>query len=494
MDITNRYADRFVGEGLTFDDVLLVPAESSVLPPDVDLSTNLTKNIRLNIPIMSAAMDTVTEYRMAIAIAREGGIGVIHKSMPIDMQAEQVDMVKRSENGVITNPFYLGPDNTIGEADALMGKFRISGVPIVDEGGKLIGIITNRDMKFEEDMSRPIRDVMTSEGLVTGREGTTLEEAKEILRRHKIEKLPIVDDDFRLKGLITIKDIEKVVKYPNSAKDSHGRLLCAAAIGVTNDILDRAGALVSAGVDALVLDSAHGHSANIMRCVALVKERFPEVGLIAGNVATAEGTEALIKAGADCVKVGIGPGSICTTRVVSGIGVPQITAILQSAEMADKYGVPIIADGGIKYSGDIVKAIAAGGSVVMMGSMLAGCEESPGESEIFQGRQFKVYRGMGSLGAMQKGSGDRYFQSGTKKYVPEGVEGRVPYKGAVSDTIYQMMGGLRSGMGYCGVPTIQDLRTKTKFVRITGAGLKESHPHDIYITKEAPNYSTHNQD
>ena len=494
MGITNHYAERFVGEGLTFDDVLLVPAESNVLPPDVDLSTHLTKSIKLNIPIMSAAMDTVTEYRMAIAIAREGGIGVIHKSMPIDMQAEQVDMVKRSENGVITNPFYLGPDNTLGEADALMGKFRISGVPIVDKAGKLIGIITNRDMKFEEDMSRPIRDVMTSERLVTGREGTTLEEAKEILRRHKIEKLPIVDDEFHLKGLITIKDIEKVVKYPNSAKDKHGRLLCAAAIGVTSDILDRAGALVAAGADALVLDSAHGHSANIMRCVGLVKEHFPDVGLIAGNVATAEGTEALIKAGADCVKVGIGPGSICTTRVVSGIGVPQITAIMQSAEMADKYGVPIIADGGIKYSGDIVKAIAAGGSVVMMGSMLAGCEESPGESEIFQGRQFKVYRGMGSLGAMQKGSGDRYFQSGTKKYVPEGVEGRVPYKGAVSDTIYQMMGGLRSGMGYCGVPTIQDLRTKTKFVRITGAGLKESHPHDIYITKEAPNYSTHNQD
>ena len=494
MDITNSYNNRIVGEGLTFDDVLLVPAESNVLPPDVDLSTNLTKNIKLNIPIMSAAMDTVTEYRMAIAIAREGGIGVIHKSMPIDMQAEQVDMVKRSENGVITNPFYLGPDNTLGEADALMGKFRISGVPIVDKSGKLIGIITNRDMKFEEDMSRPISDVMTSEHLVTGREGTTLEEAKEILRRHKIEKLPIVDEEFHLKGLITIKDIEKVVKYPNSAKDRHGRLLCAAAIGVTNDILDRAGALVAAGADALVLDSAHGHSANIMRCVGLVKEHFPDVGLIAGNVATAEGTEALIKAGADCVKVGIGPGSICTTRVVSGIGVPQITAIMQSAEMADKYGVPIIADGGIKYSGDIVKAIAAGGSVVMMGSMLAGCEESPGESEIFQGRQFKVYRGMGSLGAMQKGSGDRYFQSGTKKYVPEGVEGRVPYKGAVSDTIYQMMGGLRSGMGYCGVPTIQDLRTKTKFIRITGAGLKESHPHDIYITTEAPNDSTHNQD
>ena len=494
MEITNHFNERFVGEGLTFDDVLLVPAESNVLPPDVDLSTHLTRNIKLNIPIMSAAMDTVTEYRMAIAIAREGGIGVIHKSMPIDAQAEQVDMVKRSENGVITNPFYLGPDNTLEEADNLMAKYRISGVPIVDENGRLIGIITNRDMKFEEDMSRPIRDVMTSEGLVTGREGTTLEEAKDILRRHKIEKLPIVDDDFHLKGLITIKDIEKVVKYPNSAKDSHGRLLCAAAIGVTKDMLDRAGALVAAGVDALVLDSAHGHSANIMRCVGEVKEYFPDVGVIAGNVATAEGTEALIKAGADCVKVGIGPGSICTTRVVSGIGVPQITAIMQSAEMADKYGVPIIADGGIKYSGDIVKAIAAGGSVVMMGSMLAGCEESPGESEIFQGRQFKVYRGMGSLGAMQKGSGDRYFQSGTKKYVPEGVEGRVPYKGAVSDTIYQMMGGLRSGMGYCGVPTIQDLRTKTRFVRITGAGLKESHPHDIYITKEAPNYSTHNQD
>ena len=487
-------SDRFVGEGLTFDDVLLVPAESNVLPTDVDLSTYLTKKIKLNTPIMSAAMDTVTEYRMAIAIAREGGIGVIHKSMSIDMQAEQVDMVKRSENGVITNPFYLGPENTLAEADALMAKFRISGVPVVDTDGRLIGIITNRDMKFEEDKSRYIREVMTSEGLVTGREGTTLQEAKEILRRHKIEKLPIVDDEFHLKGLITIKDIEKVVKYPNSAKDSHGRLLCAAAIGVTNDILDRAGALVSAGVDALVLDSAHGHSANIMRCVRLVKEHFPDVGLIAGNVATAEGTEALIKAGADCVKVGIGPGSICTTRVVAGIGVPQITAIMQSAEMADKYGVPIIADGGIKYSGDIVKALAAGGSVVMMGSMLAGCEESPGDSEIYQGRQFKVYRGMGSLGAMQKGSGDRYFQSGSKKYVPEGVEGRVPYKGPVSDTIFQMMGGVRSGMGYCGVGTIQDLRTKTKFVRITGAGLKESHPHDIYITKEAPNYTMHSHE
>ena len=489
MNRFGSFSERFAGEGLTFDDVLLVPAESSVLPPDIDLSTNLTKTIRLNTPIMSAAMDTVTEYRMAIAIAREGGIGVIHKSMPIDDQAEQVDMVKRSENGVITNPFYLGPNNTLGEADALMAKYRISGVPVV----VLIGIITNRDMKFEENMDRLISEVMTSEGLVTGREGTTLEEAKDILRRHKIEKLPIVDDNFRLKGLITIKDIEKVVKYPNSAKDKHGRLLCAAAIGVTNDILDRAGALVQAGVDALVLDSAHGHSANIMRCVGLVKNAFPEVQLIAGNVATAEGTEALIKAGADCVKVGIGPGSICTTRVVSGIGVPQITAVLEAAAMGDKYGIPVIADGGIKYSGDIVKALAAGARVVMMGSMLAGCEESPGESEIFQGRQFKVYRGMGSIGAMQKGSGDRYFQSGSKKLVPEGVEGRVPYKGPVSDTIYQMMGGLRSGMGYCGCPNIEALRTKTKFVRITGAGLKESHPHDIYITKEAPNYTMNPQ-
>ncbi len=493
MERIENHSHRFVGEGLTFDDVLLVPAESNVLPPDVDLSTNLTKKIKLRTPIMSAAMDTVTEYRMAIAIAREGGIGVIHKSMPIDMQAEQVDMVKRSENGVITNPFFLGPQNTLGEADALMAKFRISGVPVVDDNGKLIGIITNRDMKFEDNMSRKITEIMTSEGLITGREGTTLAEAKEILRRNKIEKLPIVDADFRLKGLITIKDIEKVLKYPSSAKDEHGRLLCAAAIGVTDDILDRAGALVAAGADALVLDSAHGHSANIMRCVGLVKEKYPEIQLVAGNVATAEGTEALIKAGADCVKIGIGPGSICTTRVVSGIGMPQISAVLRAAEMADKYGVPIIADGGIKYSGDIVKAIAAGAQVVMMGSMLAGCEESPGESEIYQGRQFKVYRGMGSIGAMQKGSGDRYFQSGTRKLVPEGVEGRVPYKGAVSDTIFQMMGGLRSGMGYCGVGNIEQLRTQTKFVRITGAGLRESHPHDIYITKEAPNYTLNPQ-
>lgn len=489
MGLDNLYSQRFVGEGLTFDDVLLVPAESDVLPADVDLSTQLTRKIRLNVPVMSAAMDTVTEYRMAIAIAREGGIGVIHKNMPIDVQAEQVDMVKRSENGVITNPFSLTAEHTLGDADALMAKFRISGVPIVDDDNRLIGIITNRDMKFEEDMSRRIRDVMTTDNLITGLEGTTLSEAKAILQRNRIEKLPIVDDNYKLKGLITIKDIEKVMKYPHSAKDESGRLLCAAAIGATADVLDRAGALIAAGADALVLDSAHGHSANIMRSVSKVKEAFPDIQVIAGNIATAEAAEALIKAGADCVKVGIGPGSICTTRVVAGIGVPQITAILQCAEMADKYGVPCIADGGIKYSGDIVKAIAAGGSVVMMGSMLAGCDEAPGEMEVYQGRQFKVYRGMGSLGAMAKGSKDRYFQTNNKKLVPEGVEGRVPYRGAASETVYQMMGGLRSGMGYCGAHNIQELRTKSKFVRITSAGLKESHPHDIYITKEAPNYT-----
>ena len=489
MGLSELYSSRFIGEGLTFDDVLLVPAESDVLPADVDLSTNLTRKIKLNVPVMSAAMDTVTEYRMAIAIAREGGIGVIHKNMSIDTQAEQVDMVKRSENGVITNPFSLSAGHTLGDADALMGKFRISGVPIVDETGRLIGIITNRDMKFETDMNRRIEEVMTHENLITGLEGTTLDEAKAILQKNRIEKLPIVDKDYKLKGLITIKDIEKVLKYPNSAKDAAGRLLCAAAIGVTGDVLDRAGALIDAGVDVLVLDSAHGHSANIMRCVGLVKEKFPDIQLIAGNVATAEATEALIKAGADCVKVGIGPGSICTTRVVAGIGVPQISAVLQCAEMGDKYGTPVIADGGIKYSGDIVKAIAAGGRVVMLGSMLAGCEEAPGEMEVYQGRQFKVYRGMGSLGAMQKGSKDRYFQSNNTQLVPEGVEGRVPFRGAVSETIYQMMGGLRSGMGYCGAHNIEELRTNSKFVRITSAGLKESHPHDIYITKEAPNYT-----
>ena len=482
-------ADKISFEGLTFDDVLLLPAESDILPADVDLTTYLTNKVKLNIPVMSAAMDTVTEYRMAIAIAREGGIGVIHKNMSIDSQAEQVDMVKRSENGVISNPFFLKADNTLGEADRLMAKYRISGVPIVDDSGRLTGIITNRDMKFETDLSRKIGEVMTSENLVTGKVGTTLNEAREILHRHKIEKLPIVDDEYRLKGLITIKDIEKVFKYPNSAKDAQGRLLCAAAIGATKDVLDRAGALIDVGADVLVLDSAHGHSKNIMNSVSKVKEAFPDIQLIAGNVATPEATEALIKAGADCVKVGIGPGSICTTRVVSGIGVPQISAVLRCADKAAQYGIPVIADGGIKYSGDITKAIAAGANVVMMGSMLAGCEEAPGEQEVYQGRQFKVYRGMGSLGAMQKGSKDRYFQEDNKKLVPEGVEGRVPYRGPLSETVFQMMGGLRSGMGYCGARNIKELKENTKFVRITGAGLKESHPHDVFITKEAPNYS-----
>ena len=487
------YLDRFVGEGLTYDDVLLVPAESHVLPSGVRLGTHLTKTLKLNIPIMSAAMDTVTEARMAIAMAREGGIGVIHKNMSIEAQAEQVDLVKRSENGVITNPFYLTADRTLEEADALMAKFHISGVPIVDETGRLIGIITNRDMKFATDLSRVIGDVMTKENLVTGPEGTTLEAAKEILHKYRIEKLPIVDDDFKLKGLITIKDIEKAVAYPNAAKDTKGRLLCAAALGVTKDVLDRAKALAEAGVDAFVLDSAHGHSENIMREVGAVKNAFPDVQLIAGNVATAAGTEALIQAGADCVKVGIGPGSICTTRVVAGIGVPQMTAVLESAEAADKYGVPVIADGGVKYSGDVVKALAAGAGVIMLGSLLAGCEESPGESEMFQGRQFKVYRGMGSLAAMQSGSKDRYFQENSKKLVPEGVEGRVPYKGTVSDTIFQMLGGIRSGMGYCGAADIPTLRQNAQFIRITAAGLRESHPHDIYITKEAPNYTSNVQ-
>ena len=482
-------ADKISFEGLTFDDVLLLPAESDILPADVDLTTYLTNKVKLNIPVMSAAMDTVTEYRMAIAIAREGGIGVIHKNMSIDSQAEQVDMVKRSENGVISNPFFLKADNTLGEADRLMAKYRISGVPIVDDSGRLTGIITNRDMKFETDLSRKIGEVMTSENLVTGKVGTTLNEAREILHRHKIEKLPIVDDEYRLKGLITIKDIEKVFKYPNSAKDAQGRLLCAAAIGATKDVLDRAGALIDVGADVLVLDSAHGHSKNIMNSVSKVKEAFPEIQLIAGNVATPEATEALIKAGADCVKVGIGHGSICTTRVVSGIGVPQISAVLRCADKAAQFGIPVIADGGIKYSGDITKAIAAGANVVMMGSMLAGCEEAPGEQEVYQGRQFKVYRGMGSLGAMQKGSKDRYFQEDNKKLVPEGVEGRVPYRGPLSETVFQMMGGLRSGMGYCGARNIKELKENTKFVRITGAGLKESHPHDVFITKEAPNYS-----
>jgi len=477
-----------IREGLTFDDVLLVPAESSVVPNQIDLKTKLTNQISLNIPVISAAMDTVTEYRMAIAISREGGIGVIHKNMSIEAQAEQVDRVKRSENGVITNPFFLSPDDSIRDADRLMGKFRISGVPIC-ENGKLVGIITNRDMKFLEDLDRPIREAMTKDGLVTAREGITLEDAKEILRKHKIEKLPIVDENFALKGLVTIKDIEKAVRYPNTSRDANGRLLVGAAIGVTSDVLDRAGEALNAGADVLVLDSAHGHSRGIIECLKKVKKAFPNCQVIAGNVATAEATKALIDAGADCVKVGIGPGSICTTRVVSGIGVPQITAVNDAAELASKYGIPVIADGGIKYSGDIVKALAAGAHTVMLGSLLAGCEESPGDLEIYQGRQFKVYRGMGSLAAMAKGSSDRYFQEGNGKLVPEGVEGRVAYKGSLADTIFQLMGGLRSGMGYCGTENIEALHERGEFVRITSAGLRESHPHDIYITREAPNYS-----
>lgn len=491
----SEYGAKFVKEGLTFDDVLLIPAESDVLPNGVDLSTYLTKNIKLNIPLMTSAMDTVTESTMAIAIAREGGIGVIHKNMTIEDQATEVDKVKRSENGVISDPFFLYPQNTAQDAENLMRKYKISGVPICEEDGTLVGILTNRDMRFMTDYSVKIADVMTpKEKLVTAMSGTTLEEAKKILMASKVEKLPLVDKNGKLTGLVTIKDIEKSLKYPNTARDSQDRLLCAAAVGITGDMLDRAKALVDAHVDALVLDSAHGHSKNIMKAVDTVKNAFPQISLIAGNVATAEATEALIKAGADAVKVGIGPGSICTTRVVAGIGVPQITAIYDSAEMADKYGIPIIADGGIKYSGEIVKAIAAGGSVVMVGSLVAGCEESPGETEIYQGRQFKVYRGMGSLGAMSKGSADRYFQTGTKKFVPEGVEGRVPYKGPVGDTVYQMMGGLRSGMGYVGCHNIQELRTNARFIKITGAGLVESHPHDVYITKEAPNYSGSRQD
>ena len=479
---------KFVKEGLTFDDVLLIPARSDILPADVDIRTRLTKTVTLNTPLMTAAMDTVTEAKMAIAIAREGGIGVIHKNMSIEAQADQVDMVKRSENGVIVDPFFLSPEHTVADADALMGKYRISGVPICVDG-RLVGIITNRDMRFITDLTQKIGDVMTKDRLVTAPVGTTLEQAKAILSRHRIEKLPLVDEHGMLKGLITIKDIEKSLKYPHSARDAGGRLLCAAAIGATADVLDRAAALAEAQVDVLVLDSAHGHSANILKAVEKVKTAFPHISLIAGNVATAAATEALIAAGADAVKVGIGPGSICTTRVVAGIGVPQITAIYDAACAAAKYGIPVIADGGIKLSGDLVKALAAGANAVMVGSLVAGCEESPGETELYQGRQFKVYRGMGSLGAMAKGSRDRYFQENNKKLVPEGVEGRVPYKGPLSETVYQLMGGLRSGMGYCGCRTIADLQQNGQFIRITGAGLKESHPHDIHITKEAPNYS-----
>lgn len=477
-----------ISDGITFDDVLLVPQYSEVIPNQVDLTTNLTQSIKLNIPLMSAGMDTVTEHRMAIAMARQGGIGVIHKNMSIEAQAEEVDKVKRSENGVITDPFYLSPEHTLQDANNLMAKFRISGVPIT-EGKRLVGIITNRDLKFETDFSRKIKECMTSENLVTASEGITLAEAKKMLAQARKEKLPIVDKDGNLKGLITIKDIEKQIKYPHAAKDSQGRLLCAAAVGVTPDILQRVEPLVNARVDAIVIDTAHGHSANVLKTVKMVKDAYPELQVIAGNVATGAATEALIKSGVDAVKVGIGPGSICTTRVVAGIGVPQITAVMDAYETAKKYGVPIIADGGIKYSGDITKAIAAGANVCMMGSMFAGCDESPGTFELFQGRKYKVYRGMGSIAAMENGSKDRYFQADAKKLVPEGVEGRVAYKGSVEDTIFQLIGGLRAGMGYCGAPTIEALKENGKFVKITAASLKESHPHDIHITKEAPNYS-----
>ena len=472
-----------IGEGITFDDVLLVPAYSEVIPNQVDLSTMLTKTVKLNIPMMSAGMD-----RRAIAMARQGGIGIIHKNMSIEEQAEEVDKVKRSENGVITDPFYLSPQHTLADANELMGKFRISGVPIT-ENGKLVGIITNRDLKFEEDFSKPIKDCMTSEGLITAKVGITLEEAKTILAKARKEKLPIVDEDNNLRGLITIKDIEKQIKYPLSAKDSQGRLLCGAAVGITANVLERVAALVKAHVDVIVLDSAHGHSANVIRCVKMIKENYPDLPVIAGNVATGEATKALIEAGVDAVKVGIGPGSICTTRVVAGIGVPQITAIMDCYAVAKEYGVPIIADGGIKYSGDMTKAIAAGANVCMMGSMFAGCDESPGTFELYQGRKYKVYRGMGSIAAMENGSKDRYFQTDAKKLVPEGVEGRVAYKGSVEDTVFQLMGGLRSGMGYCGAPDVETPKSTGRFVKISAASLKESHPHDIHITKEAPNYS-----
>ncbi|MBQ6680591.1 MAG: IMP dehydrogenase [Lachnospiraceae bacterium] len=480
---------RIIGDGITFDDVLLVPQYSEVTPNMVSLQTKLTKKITLNIPLMSAGMDTVTEHRMAIAMARQGGIGIIHKNMSIEAQAEEVDKVKRSEYGVITDPFYLGPDNTLADANELMGKYRISGVPIVVEGKKLVGIITNRDLKFEEDYTKKISECMTSEGLVTAPVGVTLEEAKKILGKARVEKLPIVDEDGILRGLITIKDIEKAIKYPNSAKDEKGRLLCGAAVGITANILERVGALVNAGVDVVVIDSAHGHSKNIFTALRMIKEAYPDLQVIAGNVATAEATVDLIEAGADAVKVGIGPGSICTTRVVAGIGVPQITAVMDCAAAAKPYGIPVIADGGIKYSGDMTKALAAGANTCMMGSLFAGCEEAPGEVEIFQGRKYKVYRGMGSISAMEAGSGDRYFQEGAKKLVPEGIEGRVPFKGEVEDTVFQMLGGIRSGMGYCGAKDIPTLQETAKFVKISAASLKESHPHDIHITKEAPNYS-----
>ena len=477
-----------IGKGITFDDVLLVPQYSEVIPNDVDISTQLTKNIRLNIPLMSAGMDTVTEYRMAIAMARQGGIGVIHKNMSIEAQAEEVDNVKRSENGVISDPFSLSPEHTLDDADKLMAKFRISGVPITEDG-KLVGIITNRDLKFETDYSKKIKYSMTTENLITAQEGITLDDAKKILGEARKEKLPIVDANFHLKGLITIKDIEKQIKYPNAAKDSQGRLLCAAAVGVTPDITDRVDELMKSKVDAIVIDTAHGHSANVLKTFKLIKEKYPDLNVIAGNVATKKGAQAMIDMGVDAVKIGIGPGSICTTRVVAGIGVPQITAIMEAYDAAKEAGIPVIADGGIKYSGDVTKALAAGGNVCMMGSIFAGTDEAPGDFELFQGRKYKVYRGMGSISAMENGSKDRYFQANAKKLVPEGVEGRVAYKGSVEDTVFQLIGGLRAGMGYCGARTIEELHEKAEFIEISAASLKESHPHDIQITKEAPNYS-----
>lgn len=481
---------KILKEGLTFDDVLLVPQRSEVLPKDVCTQTQLTKSIKLNIPLMSAGMDTVTESKMAISMARQGGIGIIHKNMSIEAQALEVDKVKRSESGVIVDPFFLTKDHTIQDADDIMARYKISGVPIVDDNNKLIGIITNRDIKFEADFTKKIEDVMTKENLVTAREGINLTEAQQILKKHKIEKLPIVDAEGNLKGLITIKDIEKKIQYPNSAKDSQGRLLCGAALGISADLMDRVAALVKANVDVVVLDSAHGHSMGVINALKQVKEKYPDLQVIAGNVATAKATEDLIKAGADCVKVGIGPGSICTTRVVAGIGVPQVTAVMDCSEVGHKYGVPVIADGGLKFSGDIVKALAAGASICMMGSMFAGTEESPGETVLYRGRSYKTYRGMGSIGAMEKGSKDRYFQNDAKKLVPEGVEGMVAYKGKAEDIVYQMIGGIRAGMGYCGAATIKDLMENAEFIKITAASLKESHPHDITITKEAPNYST----
>lgn len=483
------WQNKFAKEGLTFDDVLLIPRKSSILPRDVSVQTALSPSVKLNIPLISAGMDTVTESALAIAIAREGGIGIIHKNMSVAQQAEEVDRVKRSESGVITNPFSLTPEHHVYDAEELMGKYRISGVPITDDGGKLVGILTNRDLRFVHDYSIKIKDVMTSENLVTAPVGTTLQEAELLLQKHKIEKLPLVDDSNTLKGLITIKDIEKAIQFPNAAKDKHGRLLAGAAVGVSKDTFERADALVKSGVDVLVVDSAHGHHIDIVTMVRKLRERFPELTIVAGNVATGEATRDLIEAGASVVKVGIGPGSICTTRVIAGIGVPQITAIYDCATVAREYNVPIIADGGIKYSGEITKAIAAGASAVMLGSLFAGTEESPGESEIYQGRRYKSYRGMGSIGAMKEGSKDRYFQEDDSKLVPEGIEGRLPYKGPLRDTLHQLLGGLRSGMGYCGTATLDELKNDTEFVRITGAGLRESHPHDVQITKEAPNYS-----